>query len=208
MPATAAEPSRRALMIAAGSLALAAAIGAAALWRLASPPPASAALADLGRSAADVRLMAQDGREVVWGSLNGAPRAVFFGFTRCPEICPTTIAELDGAIELLGPAAADLKVQFVSVDPKRDTPSHLARYLSSFGPRFTGYSGAQGEIARLAEAYRVRYRKVPTTGDDYTMDHTALVYLVGRNGEVRDFIAYGVGPQRAAEQIRAFLSAA
>lgn len=208
MPATATEPSRRALMIAAGSLGLAAVIGGAALWRLASPPPASAALADLGRSAADVRVLAQDGREIVWGSLNGAPRAVFFGFTRCPEICPTTIAELDGAIDLLGPVAGDLKVQFVSVDPIRDTPEHLARYLSSFGPRFTGYSGAQGEIARLADAYRVRYRKVPTTGDDYTMDHTALVYLIDRNGKVRDFIAYGVGPARAAEQLQAFLAEA
>lgn len=205
MPATATEPSRRALMIAAGSLGLAAVIGGAALWRLATPPPASAALAELGRRAGDVRVIGQDGREIVWGSLTGAPRAVFFGFTRCPEICPTTIAELDGAMALLGPAAEDLKVQFVTVDPARDTPDHLARYLSSFGPRFSGFTGTQREIERLAQAYRVRYRKVPITGDDYTMDHTALVYLIDREGRVRDFIAYGVGPERAAEQLRTFL---
>lgn len=207
MPATAAKPSRRALLVAGVSLGLAAAIGGAALWRLAAPPPASDALAALGRGAETVRLTGSDGREIVWGSLEGAPRAVFFGFTRCPEICPTTIAELGGALDLLGPAAKDLRVQFVTVDPTRDTPEHLARYLSSFGPRFTGYTGSEKAIGALSQAYRVRYRKVPTTVDDYTMDHTALVYLIDRNGRVRDFIAYGVGPERAAEQLRTFLAA-
>jgi protein SCO1/2 len=113
--------------------------------------------------------------------LAGRPYAIFFGFTNCPDICPTTLLDMTNQLSGLGPDGDRLKVLFVSVDPERDTPAHLARYLSSFDPRITGLTGPPGEIRKVAHAFRVRYRKVPS-GNDYTMDHTASVFLFDAGG--------------------------
>lgn len=162
--------------------------------------------AAFAREIDDVTLIGADGAEVRWRDLNGKPRLVFFGFTRCPEICPTTVAELSAAIDTLGSAAADLEVEFISVDPARDTPDVLAAYFASFGPRFHGYTGERAEIDRLVRAFRVFYEYVPTSGDDYTVNHTAITYLVNARGEVVDIIGYGNPPDRTVAQLRAFLS--
>lgn len=154
----------------------------------------------------DVALVGADGAEVRWGDLSGKPRLVFFGFTRCPEICPTTVAELSAAIDALGPDAADVEVTFISVDPERDTPDLLAAYFSSFGPRFHGYTGERAEIDRIVRAFRVFYEHAPTDGGDYTVNHTAITYLVSADGEVVDIIGYGNPQDRTIAQLRAFLS--
>ena len=179
------------------------------IHRMTSPAPvpaASNALASLGQGVDEVSLNESTGKVIRWGDLKGQPRALFFGFTRCPEICPTTLNELDAAIGLVGSKASKLQVQFVSVDPERDTPDSLKAYMSWFKGNARGYTGTPDQIAKLAKGYRVGYRKVSLSDKDYTMDHTALVYLIDANGKVKDFIAYGAGPERAAEQIKSFLS--
>lgn len=170
-----------------------------------APPARPKGLAMLGRQVDDVGLTNAQGEAVVWGALKGGPRAVFFGFTHCPEICPTTLNDLSGAIDRVGPAAAALRVDFVSVDPARDTVELLGDYVGHFGPQFRGYTGREEEIARLSRAYRAAYRRVPIEGGDYTMDHTTSVYLVDAQGEVRDIVAYQSPPERVDAQLRDFL---
>lgn len=184
-------------------------IAGAFVHRMTSPAPipaASSALANLGQGVDEVSLNDSTGKIIRWGDLKGQPRALFFGFTRCPEICPTTLNELDAAIGLIGPEAKRLQVQFVSVDPERDTPDSLKAYMSWFKGNARGYTGTADQIAKLAKGYRVGYRKVALSDKDYTMDHTALVYLIDANGKVKDFIVYGAGPEKAAAQIKSFLS--
>lgn len=198
-------PRRVALVSLATAVLCLAGLAGIAAWQAGRPPQPGNTFASLGHGVEDVRLTDSRAQPVRWGDLDGAPRAVFFGFTRCPEICPTTLAELDGAVRLIGPAAQRLQVQFVTVDPTRDTPALLGSYLDWFEGGARGFTGTEAEIARLAEAFRVRYRKVPLEGGDYTMDHTALVFLMDEHGAVRDAIVYGVGPERAAVQLRALL---
>lgn len=122
--------------------------------------------------------------------IGGKPYAVFFGFTRCPNVCPTTLSDLTLDLEELGPLADRIKVLFVSVDPDRDTPETMKDYLSAFDPRIVGLSGTPEEIAAVAKDFRVYYRKVPTEGDDYTMDHTASVYLMDAKGRLFGTLAF------------------
>lgn len=153
----------------------------------------------------DVTLTDSSGASLRWSDLNGRPRLVFFGFTRCPEICPATIAEIDAAIEAIGLAASEIEVDFVSVDSARDTPEHLAAYMQSFGPQFRGLTGDRAEIDRLVSAFRASYEYVPTEDDDYTVNHTAITYLVNADGQVVDIIGYGNPHERTVAQIRAFV---
>ncbi|MBB3930446.1 protein SCO1/2 [Kaistia hirudinis] len=122
--------------------------------------------------------------------IGGKPYAIFFGFTRCPNVCPTTLSDLTLDMDELGPLADRFKVLFVSVDPDRDTPESMHDYLSAFDPRIVGLSGTTAEIAAIAKDYRVYYRKVPTEGGDYTMDHTASVYLMNAKGQLVGTLAF------------------
>ncbi|MBS7705429.1 SCO family protein [Chelatococcus asaccharovorans] len=136
------------------------------------------------------RLTTQAGDELSDRDLKGTPFAIFFGFTRCPEICPTTLWELSETLQRMGPDADKLKAIFVSLDPARDTPDMLATYLQSFDPRIIGLTGPEDKIAAVAKAYKVFWRKVPTEGGDYTLDHTAIVYLMDRSGAFAGTLAY------------------
>jgi len=128
------------------------------------------------------RLMAQDGRIVESEGLKGKPFALFFGFTHCPDICPTTMMEITTDMQALGDAARDFRVYFVTVDPARDTAALLKEYTASFDPRIIGLVPQdEAELARIARAYRAIYRKVETPSG-YTMDHTASVYLMDGKG--------------------------
>ena len=135
-------------------------------------------------------LTTQTGGELSDADLKGAPFVVFFGFTRCPEICPTTLWETSEALKKLGPDT-DLRVLFVSVDPTRDTPEFLARYLQSFDPRITGLTGTEAEIAAVGKAYRAFWEKVPMADGDYTMNHTASMFLMDASGKFAGTIGYG-----------------
>ena len=127
------------------------------------------------------RLTSQDGKPVSNEDLKGKPFAMFFGFTHCPEVCPTTLYDLSQDLEALGREADGLRVVFVTVDPEQDTPELMKTYLSSFDPRIVGLTGTEAEIAAAAKAYRVYYRKVPTESG-YTMDHTATIFLMDGKG--------------------------
>lgn len=127
-------------------------------------------------------LVDQDGKRVTERDFAGATHLVFFGFTHCPDVCPTTLQQIGDVLQALGPKGRDTKALFVAIDPARDTPEALKAYLASFDPRIVGLTGTPEQVAATVKAYRAYVRKVPTKGDDYTMEHTALVYVMdGRN---------------------------
>ena len=128
------------------------------------------------------RLLDQDARAVSDQDLKGRPFLVFFGFTRCPDICPTALFEMSEILRKLGPDANRVNALFITVDPERDTPAVLKDYLSSFEPQLRGLTGDPAAIAAVERAYRVYAKKVSLDGGDYTMDHTALVYLMDKEG--------------------------
>jgi protein SCO1/2 len=127
-------------------------------------------------------LVDQDGGRVTDQDLKGKPSLVFFGFTHCPEICPTTLFEVSEVLEKLGPDAGKVNALFITVDPERDSPAALKAYLSSFNPGLKALGGDEAAIAKVAKAYKVFYRKVPLDQGGYTMDHTAMVYLMDKDG--------------------------
>ncbi|CAA2105117.1 hypothetical protein MBUL_03032 [Methylobacterium bullatum] len=142
----------------------------------------------------------QDGRRVTERDFAGATHLVFFGFTHCPDVCPTTLQQIGDVLQALGPKGKDTKALFIAVDPERDTPEALKTYLSSFDPRIVGLTGSPEEVAAAVKAYRAYVRKVPTKGDDYTMEHTALVYIMdGRNRFVNALNLTKPADQAAAE---------
>jgi len=147
----------------------------------------------------DFQLVDQDGRPVDQTLLNGKWSLVFFGFTYCPEYCPTTLAELAAVQQRLGDKAKDLQIVFISVDPQRDTPQALKDYLSSDGfPKgCIGLTGTPEQVAQAARAYRAFYEKVGE-GETYTMNHSLTVYLMGPDGKFRTAVAYGLGPDKSA----------
>ena len=114
--------------------------------------------------------------------LKGQPFLVFFGFTHCPDVCPTTLFEVSEILRQLGPDADKVKALFVTVDPERDTAPVLKDYLSSFDPHLIAVTGSAEALAAMAKAYRVYYKKVPLENGNYTMDHTAIVYLMDKDG--------------------------
>jgi protein SCO1 len=123
-------------------------------------------------------LVDQDGRTVTEKDFAGATHLVFFGFTHCPDVCPTTLQQISDVLAALGPKAERMKVAFVTVDPERDDPASLKTYLSSFDPRITGLTGSPAQVAAVEKAYRAYARKVPDKNGDYVMEHTAIVYVM------------------------------
>jgi len=151
-------------------------------------------------------LTTQEGRRLSSAELAGTPFALFFGFTHCPDVCPTTMLELSNTIKALGPDADRMRFFFVSVDPERDTPAQLKLYLSNFDPRITGLVGTPEEIAAVAKAYRAIYEKVPTK-DGFTYNHTALVYLMGRDGRLSGTINYQESADTQLKKLRRLIGA-
>lgn len=124
----------------------------------------------------------QNGRTVTEQDLKGRPFLVFFGFTHCPDICPTAMFEISEILRKLGPDGDRARAVFITVDPERDTPAALKDYLSSFDPRMIALTGDEASIAAVAKAYRAYYKRQPLADGGYTMDHTAIVYLMGKDG--------------------------
>lgn len=153
-----------------------------------------------------IRLTAHTGERVDTTKI-GKPFAVFFGFTHCPEVCPTTLAELTQTLTELGPQAKDLRVYFISVDPERDTPSVMASYMGSFDKNMVGLTGNREEIDGVIKAYRVFARKVPTKDGDYTMDHTATTYLIDGKGRLVGTFAYEEDAKTRLEKLKRLIAA-
>lgn len=127
-------------------------------------------------------LVDQDGKPTTEAVLKGKPTLIFFGFTHCPDVCPTALFEMSEIFNALGTDADKAQAIFVTVDPERDTPEVMKSYLGSFAAQLKGLTGTPAAIDGIKKAYRVYSRKVPLTGDDYTMDHTAVVYLMDKTG--------------------------
>jgi len=134
----------------------------------------------------------------------GRPAMIFFGFTWCPDVCPTTLGDITLWLEELGPDADRLNTVLISVDPERDTPEVLADYLSNFDPRITGLTGSLGEIERAASGFRATFEKIPQ-GDGYTMNHTAGVLLFRADGRFGGIVDYHEDRRLAVPKIRRLL---
>jgi len=144
----------------------------------------------------------QDGAPISEAAFRGQPTALFFGFTHCPEICPTTLYELDGWLAELGEAGERIDAYFVTIDPERDTPEVLGDYVASVTDRVRGISGDPEAVREMARGFGVYFKRVELDDGDYTMDHTASVFLLDSNGAFRKTIAYGENPETAIEKLR------
>jgi protein SCO1/2 len=151
------------------------------------------------------RLVDQDGKAVTDQDLKGKPFLVFFGFTHCPDVCPTTLFDVSEVMRSLGPDADRTAALFITVDPERDTAPTLKEYLGSFDPHVHGLTGDAAALAAVAKGYRVYYKKVPLDGADYTMDHTAIVYLMDKDGRFVSPFSLKRKPEVAAAELRKYL---
>jgi protein SCO1 len=151
-------------------------------------------------------LVDDTGATVTEKTLAGKPYAMYFGYTFCPEVCPTTLLDLSRWIQKLGPDADKLNYVFVTVDPERDTVQSMHAYLSSFDKRIRGYTGTPSEIAQIAKEYRVYYKRVPTDGGGYTMDHSSIIYLMGPDGQFVTVIPYQEDDASALTKLRKLLA--
>lgn len=156
--------------------------------------------------ARDFHLTGHDGKAYSLADFRGKAVVVFFGYTQCPDVCPTTMSELAEAMRLLGADADRVQVLFVTVDPERDTPELLASYVPAFDPRFLGLYGDLEATERTAKAFRVFYQKVPgKTPGSYSVDHTAGCFVYDARGRLRLFTRHGVGPEPLAHDLRILL---
>ena len=151
------------------------------------------------------QLTDQAGQTVTDANLKGRPTVIFFGFTHCPDICPTALFEMSEVLRVMGKDADRVNAWFVSVDPERDTPAAMKDYLSSFDPRLKGLTGSPEAVAKVISGYRVYAKKVPLKGGDYTMDHTALIYLMDRDGKFVAPFNLKRTPEEAAADLKRHL---
>ena len=151
------------------------------------------------------QLTDQSGQTVTEKSLQGRPTLIFFGFTHCPDVCPTALFEISELLHAMGNDADRVNAYFVSVDPERDSKEAIKHYLSSFDPHLKGLTGDPEAIAKVLSAYRVYAKKVPLKDGDYTMDHTALTYLMDRDGKFVAPFNLNRPPEVAAAELKKYL---
>jgi protein SCO1 len=151
------------------------------------------------------QLTDQTGQTVTEKAMLGHPTLVFFGFTHCPDVCPTTLFEMSEVLKAMGKDADRVNAYYISVDPERDTQAAMKEYLSSFDPRLRGLTGSSEEIAKVLSEYRVYAKKVPLKDGDYTMDHTALIYLMDRDGKFVAPFNINRKPEEAATDLKRYL---
>ena len=151
------------------------------------------------------KLIDQTGKEVTDQDMKGRPFLVFFGFTHCPDVCPTTLFEVSEILRALGPDADKMRALFITVDPERDTPAVMKDYLSSFDPHLSGLTGDPAAVAAVAKAYRVYFKKVPLDQGGYTMDHTAIIYLMDKDGRFVSPFSLKRPPETLVAELRKYL---
>ena len=151
-------------------------------------------------------LVDQDGRPRTRDDFKGHVTVVDFGFTHCPDLCPTTLANLAQVLDKLGAERDHVQIDFITVDPERDTPGVLREYLRGFGPNFVGLTGTADSIRRAAKTFKVFFQKKPMPGEDYTMDHSALIYILDPQGRVRLMSLYNRSPADIAHDILQLLN--
>lgn len=153
-------------------------------------------------------LLDQNGARRTDKDYRGKFMLVFFGYTYCPDVCPTTLAVLSAAMDKLGPEGDQVVPIFITIDPKRDTPEILKAYLAAFGPRFVGLTGTDQDIAPVAKGYRVFFKEHPgSTGADYAVDHSTVIYLMDKNGAFAANYTLETSPDMIAADIRQKIAA-
>ncbi len=145
------------------------------------------------------------GLQVNSSDFEGRLLLITFGYTYCPDVCPTTLLKVADTLDLLGDQAAHVQPLFVTVDPERDTPEVLAAYVAAFHPRLVGLTGSAEQIKRIAGDYRVYYEKVGSGDSDYFMDHSAFIYLAGAKGRPLAYFPHDLAPEDLAAEVRRFL---
>ncbi len=154
----------------------------------------------------DFALTDHTGKPRALADFRGRVVVMFFGFTHCPDVCPTTLAELAAAVKKLGTAGDKVQVLLVTVDPERDTPQVLSQYVGAFDPRFLALRGTAEETARVTKEFKILYQKVAgARPDSYTMDHSAGTYIFDTQGRLRLYVSYGQGPEVFAHDIALLL---
>ena len=153
-------------------------------------------------------LVDQRGDTVTEAALKGHPSAIFFGYTFCPDVCPTTLSDMTDWLQKLGPDGDRLKVYFVTVDPERDTRDQIASYLQAFDQRITGLTGSRAAIDQMLKEYRVYSRKVPLDGGSYSMDHTASVYLLDKDAAFAGTVDYRDDSDKAIAKLKRLIAGA
>jgi len=189
------------ILIWSASAVLVVAIALTLYWRGAS----GTAVAAIG---GPFTLVDQRGDPVTEAALKGHPSAIFFGYTFCPDVCPTTLSDMSDWLQKLGPDGDRLKVYFVTVDPERDTREQLSAYLQAFDARITGLTGSRAAVDQMLRAYRVYSRKVPADGGGYSMDHTASVYLLDKNAVFAGTVDYKEDPDKALDKLKRLIAGA
>jgi len=148
------------------------------------------------------------GRPRTLADYRGKAVVIFFGYTQCPDVCPTTLAELAEVMKRLGPDADRVQVLFVTIDPERDTADLLSQYVPAFDPRFMGLRGDAAATEAVAKEFKIIYQKQPgATPGSYTMDHSAGTYIFDPQGRLRLYVSYGQGPEVFAHDLRELLKA-
>ena len=194
-------PRRSILLFAALVLLLAAGLGVYALTGGGTHRPQGSGTALVG---GPFTLVNQDGRQVTEKDFLGKYMLVFFGYTYCPDVCPTELQVMTAALDQMGPEADRIQPVFVSIDPARDTPQVLKPYVANFGPRLVGLTGTDAQIAGIAKAYRVYYAKAggSTSSSDYLMDHSSIIYLMGPDGSFVKHMPYTTDPTKLAAELQ------
>ncbi|HTQ13092.1 MAG TPA: SCO family protein [Rhizomicrobium sp.] len=180
-------------------------VAGGALWSIAAAEGGGLVYASGGADTATLggpfRLTDQNGRVRTDADFHGGYVLLYFGYSFCPDVCPTTLASIAAAMDRMGKNAARITPVFVTVDPARDTPKVLKTYLAAFGPRFVGLTGPDKAIARLAREYRVYYAKRPLEAGGYAMDHSGQLYLLGPDGRLVTFYDFPIDPKKLAADL-------
>ncbi len=193
-------PRRSILILALMMLVLAAGVGTFAFLNRPLPDGGGTGTALVG---GPFTLTDQTGKRVTEKDFLGRHMLVFFGFTYCPDICPTELQVMTAALDMMGPEGEKIQPVFITIDPERDTPEVMKAYVENFGPRLMGLTGSPDEIAAVARAYRVYYAKAGKTGtDEYTMDHSSIVYLMGPDGRFVKHFTYTTDAQKLADALK------
>jgi protein SCO1/2 len=170
----------------------------------ASPPAMKAGVFDPPRQAPDFSLSSSTGHDLKISQYRGKVVLLAFGFTSCTEVCPTTLNTFAVARRKLGPQAADVQVVYITVDPHRDVPARLAKYLGSFDPTFVGGTGTEDQLAAVRSSYGISAEK-KIIGNDYTYAHSSFAYLIDRTGRIRGLMPYGHSPDDYANDLTILL---
>ncbi len=194
-----------------GAAAVVLAIAAAVTWTTTRRGEENVTVADAAGAATRAyggpfTLVSDAGEMVTQADLLGHPTIMFFGFTTCPDVCPTAMAEATSWLTELGPAAGDLEVYFVTVDPERDTPGRLAEYLSVFHPAIVGLTGTVDDVHAMLRSYGILFQRVEQAEGGYTMDHAASFLLFDETADIAGIIGYNEEHTAALAEVRALIA--